>query len=458
VPKKADGGGRRARLQRLRVDEVAFVDRGANPDAHVVLWKRDSRQVGKQLRVETAKTNDHSHGLELPEGKVGAGRFRTSDRKKHSHVVRIARDLNPGDSVKIETESAGDPAHQHSIEILVPEVRKRGLLAKLISFFAKGDIGEWEPQSFDEVREDQRSRDVAEALDERIRALGFSVSQILHSDVEDKEGRIRESVREFSSAIDEEVADLIAGRITKHAAEGESLPTADEVVTTLETIFSTLEVETEEENAMTTNVDLSKLTEEQRETLRNLVEKASKVDAAEAKAKEAREALAKATKAEDEDGLTDEQREIFKALSPEMRKIVEPLIKVERDRHEKLEGEVVSLKKAARRNELRTIVKDYTALAVADETLVDLLEKADEAGLLDDIQTILEPANKAASRVFDIVGSESEGMGTAEQKLDKLAKDLHAAKPDDFPTYETAYDEVTKRNPELYDEAVSESQ
>ena len=457
MPKQSDEGGRRARLRRLRVDEVSFVDRGANPDAHVVLWKRDASAVEKALTVKTAKENDHAHDLELPDGKVAAGKFRTSDEKKHSHVVKIPKDLAPGDSVTLQTEAAGVPTHQHEIAIAVPEVKKRSLFAKLVSFFAKGELA-WEPQSFDEVREDQRSRDVAEALDERIRALGNSVSQILHSDAEDKETRIRDSVREFSSVIDEDVADLIAGRITKHAAEGESLPTADEVVSTLETLFSTLGVDSEEENSMTTNVDLSKLTDEQRETLRGLVEKAGKVDAAEVKAKEAEEALAKATKTEDEDGLTPEQREIVKALSPEMRKLVEPLLAVEREGREKLAGEVVNLKKAARRSELRKIAAGYDSLAIADETLVDALEKADAAGILDDVTSILEPAAKAAGRVFDIIGTEAEGLGSAEQKLDKLAKDLYTASPDNFPTYERAYDEVTKRNPELYDEAVAESQ
>jgi adenylate kinase family enzyme len=371
----------RARLEQIRVDEVSFVDKGANPGAHICLWKRAQE---------------------------------------------------------------GEPE---------PDA-KRSWLDKAVGWILRK---EWTPQSFEEVREEWRSYDIAEAIDSRLSALGSSIHQILNSDESDKEGLLRVSLQQFSSAMDDELSDLLAGRILKNLASWDGPPEAAEVAKRLDNLLSEISAEGSGGTDVKDQIDLSKLTDEQREQLRQLVATAKKAQEAEARAKAAEDALAKAGD-ESDDGLSEEQRATLKALSPELRKIIEPLLETERKGREALHVQVVDLTKAARRRDLTEIVKAYTGISVPESEFVDFLEKADGAGLLDELRKVLDPANAAASRVFDVLGSDQEGaLGDAEQKLHKLATDLNASNSEQFPTYEQAYAEITKRNPELAEEAIEEA-
>lgn len=167
----------RRKLVDLVVGEVSLVDDGDNPGARTILFKRRSRTnrpgmpgydpskarhptgtmsdedderrrrlrtfgrrgaagsarrrfVGK-LRVvtrqqESGGASPHTHTIELPNGPLSAGTFRTSRDQNHTHDVQLP-DLQPGESASVETSQAnpeppeGVSQHSHSVSVTARE-------------------------------------------------------------------------------------------------------------------------------------------------------------------------------------------------------------------------------------------------------------------------------------------------------------------------------------------------
>ena len=404
-----DDRKRRARLQGLRVDEVALVDRGANQDAHVLFWKR---AIGKApTKTDGGQSYPAAAYAYVPDAESPSTwklrLWETPSRKVSARQVGLA-------------VAALGPGGFRGNRVQIPAAALAGVKAKVLAAWRKANP-------------DRKPDEIPGVL---------------------KADPIPQAKRGAARAISAWVSSLI-----EKLKGGGSSPAPDDVLERVETMLSADPGEgdggdpVDQKKAMEI---LAKLTDEQRKSLVELVGKGAKVEAAEkrateaeAKAKTAEEALAKAAKGKGDD----DQDAILKALPEEVRKIVEPLLKAETDKRTKLDGEVSELKKAARRRDLREIAKSYSSFSVSEDELVALLEKADAAGLIDDIQKVLKPASEAAARIFDVLGSEAEGLTDAEAKLDKLAKELQAANAAGFPTYEQAYSEIVKRNPELYAEA-----
>ena len=75
---------KRHRLKNLKIDEVGFVDKGMNPGADILLYKRRERPA-KQRIAKTSHEQEHDHDFELPEGGL-----RESVSRKRVEVERIA--------------------------------------------------------------------------------------------------------------------------------------------------------------------------------------------------------------------------------------------------------------------------------------------------------------------------------------------------------------------------------
>jgi hypothetical protein len=411
----ADPKTRRARLEGLRVDEVALVDRGANPEAHVLFWKR---------AVEKAPTKTED-GESYP---AAAFAYVPDPEKPSTWKLRIWESPSKGVTARQvgAAVAALGPGGFRGNRVQIPAEDLPKVKAKVRAAWLKANPD----RKPDEVPAVLKGDPIPQAKKGPGQAIAAWISEVFE----------------------------------KLKGGGGSPPSPDDVRERVETLLSVKPDGSEggddvdKKEAMEI---LAKLDDEQRKALVALVEKAGKVEAAEkrateaeAKAKTAEEELAKALKKEGDD----DQEAVLKALPEEVRKIVEPLLKAEREQRTKVEGQVSELQKAARRRDLREIAKSFDGFSVPEKELVDLLEKADEAGILDELQKVLKPASEAAAKIFDVLGSEAEGMTDAEAKLDAMAKELHSKASDRFPTFEAAYAEIVKRNPELYEEAAEGAQ
>lgn len=155
------------RLRNLKVGEVSLVPDGDNPPAKTVMYKarhtRKQPTVGDahvpstgrdgdprrrkrprrgrgtadganrfaKLRVvvrqqESGGQSPHTHTLELPNGPINAGTFRTSRDQNHTHDA-VLPDLQPGQSANVETSQAnpappeGTSQHTHSVAVTARE-------------------------------------------------------------------------------------------------------------------------------------------------------------------------------------------------------------------------------------------------------------------------------------------------------------------------------------------------
>ena len=187
----------RRRLRNLLVKEISLVDDGDNPGARFVLFKRrgqpgapkrgepgyDPKRFGGRRRFtrqptaggvhvdsterdgerrrrrrgrrglralaklnvdtevqESGGRNPHPHELRLPDGAIAQGTYRTEIREGHRHDTVLPSDLQPGDTVTVETGNAipdpppGVENHTHTVRITATErVTRRRSMAKQVT-------------------------------------------------------------------------------------------------------------------------------------------------------------------------------------------------------------------------------------------------------------------------------------------------------------------------------------
>ena len=120
----------RQRLRNLVVKEVSLVDDGDNPGARFSLYKaRLAKLTVRTERQETGGLRPHPHRLQLPNGPIASGTFRTDPggADDHDHDLVLGSDLRPGQTVMVETGpsnselQADEQAHTHRVEITAVE-------------------------------------------------------------------------------------------------------------------------------------------------------------------------------------------------------------------------------------------------------------------------------------------------------------------------------------------------
>ncbi len=300
-------------------------------------------------------------------------------------------------------------------------------------------------RSFDEVQAASLAYDTGAAIDGRLWNLSQSVFEILFDEeTEGKAAAIRESVEQFSNAMDSDVDDLLAGRLLK-ALDGEGLPTVGSI---LKHLTEQLSPEGTGETDM--GFDISKLPEDARGHILQLTLDRNTAAGEATVAKAENETLtASIDKAKDK---PEPDEDIFKGMTSEQAKFVKAL-QDDRAADSKL---VAGLVQKGRKVELVVVAKGFGSLAKSADEIAGLLVKAEKAEVLDEVVELLTAAQEmvtksggleeVGSSQTDIDGGDGDAMG----KVTKMAKVLTAADP--TLSEEAAITKVLQANPKLYDE------
>lgn len=332
------------------------------------------------------------------------------------------------------------------------------------------------PRSFEDHYQASRLMEIDEAIDRRLYALLNTTTEIIRSDVENREERILEAVDAYAETMQRDVPELFAGRLAKwlHEWAGESRPSREDVCAIVKSELGQAGLLPDEPSGGGIMEFLKSLSERGRAALAyvlgkskpeeffkdtseevgklvvSLVEKAAewgtKLEGLEAD-------LAKARDTQPEPGSLEA---ILKCVSDEG---VASFMKTQAAAIKKLGGDFADLQKANRRRELDTIAKSCEHLPNEKGSLTDALEKADEAGVLDPIVTALRAANEAAKlgKAFEEIGIETipgqGGVSTPQEASEALlakALELQKAKPE--LSEAEAFEKACEQNPTLYEQ------
>ncbi len=535
------------RLTNLRVGEVSLVDDGDNPGARVVMFKRRTRTnrpgapgydpqkarhpstgptsgsahvdgpIGEPDRPRRrprrrrgaadganrlAKLSEqtsadgvgpHAHDVELPDGAIAAGTFRTAPaqgRTRHTHDF-VLPDLQPGQTADVTTSQVD--GHTHSLRVTAVERvtrrRQKGHAMKLLDRFYEligRDVPdeEIEKRLFDEIRAETMSEQIGDAVMTRVGDFARSVRSIMFGPEEDEDGNaidkqalVATSLGQFVDNMDGELPDIFAGRIVKLFDDDDEDLDDAEVEDRLRSFFTdeppVKKTSTTKEGPM----DLTKLTKEDRVKVEAALEKAGgvekflaandaavkKTDDLETRATAQGKEIAKLKRAIT--GEDEPAEDPLEGLDDDVRKLVEPALKSATEAGAKLTKENADLKKRLDKLEgdsaLTTFGKsvgDLTGLPQKRDDLVDLLWTMDDEKARESMQKNLEAAAAAARRgnVFGNIGSDLAGgdTGSAYAKIQAAAVEIKKANPK--LTVEQARAQAMNDNPELYDAYLDE--
>lgn len=435
-----------------------------------------SKLTAMTQQQESGGRSPHTHVLELPDV-VRAGTFITETAEAHDHEVVIPADIPPGQSVTVRTEfprqdpPEGIEPHQHEVTITVPVPveQRRGLWDRFVDL-VKGAAPELEPvladevvkRSFDEIMEERSMEGVRRALLGRIDALGEAVvSAMFDPSVTDTTQAIRESIMQFSDSTDEDLADIVAGRILKSLEREENRIDTDGPAS-VEKVRDVLAAEVlgdepGQEDKMT--VDLTKLSDEARAHVEEAIKKSEVAESlytalAASNAKiESLEATVAGLK---DPGDGDKDTDVTKGMSVEAKAAFEK----ERSDRMALEKRVEEMEKRDAKAEIRKRVDTYKHLPGKPEEIVDTLY-ALPADDRKKVEQLLASAEEQAARgaIFDELGSGGGGDGgSVYGQVEEMAKELMKTDPSNAKTIEIAKRIIYQRNPDLWDQVQAELQ
>ena len=511
------------RLRNLKVREVSLVDDGDNPGADVLVWKRRTAKQptvadvspagmsdeerrrrrfrsGRHLVAKATATTSadgegpHTHTLEFPNGPLSSGRFITEEAEGHTHEV-IVPDLEPGQSADLQT-SAND-GHTHSIRVTAVEseintpadarrvqrrrtmedgsMLKRGWLATLADtirdWSGKEPDEDLEKRLFDDIRAERMTEKVAEALTSRVDDLSQSVREIMFGpesaeDNFDPQSAVEETLKQFVSTMDDELAGIFAGQIAKRLDRGddEGAPSDDEIGEILKDLFTlpTGEAPGATRKEGDSGMDLTKLSKKDREEVEAALTKAGTVEDLTTQLATANAEVVKLKKGEGGEGDPDP----LESLPEDVRKVVDPLLKSAQDEASKATTENADLRKRLDKIESDNAreafakgIGDLGGLPQKREDIVELLWTMQDEEARATMQKNLEAAAAAARRgnLFGEIGSGlgGDGDGSAYAKIEAAATEIRKAKPD--MTEAQARAQAMNENPELYDAYLEEN-
>ncbi len=341
--------------------------------------------------------------------------------------------------------------------------RKGGEFVDTVLALVASELGE-EPDEafakrlFDEVREDSRRFEVENVLMNRIQDLSTSVIEALFpfdDDAGDPQALVKASLEQFASAMDEELAEIFAGRIVKGLdLEGD----APDQAAIEKLILASIDREPQAKAGTTQEVegmDLSKLTKKDREAVEKAIEDAKGVTGLQEQIVELKKVTTK--KADDKPA------DPLEALPEEVRKIVDPLVKAATERADAAGKVNVALLKrletieaSAARNTFDKSVGDLTGLPEKRDEIVERLYKMTNVEDRDAMLKVLEASAEMARRgaLGNELGSGYTDGGSAYAKIESFAKELQKADPK--LTIELAKVKAMEQNPQLYDEYLAE--
>jgi hypothetical protein len=495
-------------LRGVHVNEVALVDGGDNPGARILLYKRHGAALGKATKRENGldfRAGDYAYTpdaekpgtwkLRLAErpgtaptarqvgravAALGSGGFRgqrveipASDLMAVKRRVLAAwlkanpdegRDAAPAvlkalagrTATELDAESLGAAwAGLEALPVEEPGIFEKWLgplLVRLAALRKEHDYPDEEPRSFDDVRADWSAMQSMGVIGDRLEALRSAVFEILHSEAEDKEALVRQSLDQFSEEMGEQVGEILAGRIAKALGSnpdpspggGDAMPfDVTKLPEALRGLFAKVKLEALPAEAKAALDAMG-------DAYHKAATDKTAADAAAAAAKAELEKRAKPTDPDDSDP-------VLKALSPEARTAVKAereRVKVEHDRIEKERAadrkRIEKLEADATRERLAKRAAPYVLFGKKPEELTALFEKAEAAGLLDELDAAFKVAHAQAEKgkVLEELGSGAGVFtGSAVEEIRVAAQKIRASEPK--LSEAQAFTKAMRENPEL---------
>lgn len=461
------------RLKNLRITKVDFVDKGANPDAHILLFKRDNSDEKKYKTENGVKYPAEAYAYVPDPDKPSTWKLRLWEdpekKETRAQVARAIMAISPSGfrgnrakipaedmpKVKVKIREAWKKVHPDASEEDMPDILKKGgargmSLADLGKAIAEAIVRALKQVPEDEI-EEETSRFAEEKMKARIRrffdenwwdniyALREALEKIIADntiDEAEKEAMIDESLNEFAEAIKGAIANPAmaaafdevekAGR--KIAAE--RLQRIKQMRDMLDALIAEVEdvADTDSDEGITdTNkeqnnkkgvdeemkIDKSKMTPEDRALLEELEKKYGIVDDPQDDSQD----IQKKTDSQDGQKKADD---VYKGLHPEVAKELEELRK---------------FKEAAEFEKMVNVAKKYEILGKKPEELAKKLIELKKAGgtTYDDYIALLDEQ-------LDLI--EKTGLF---REIGKRGIDVE----DPWVAIEKRADEILKSNPNL---------
>lgn len=421
------------KLKNLKIRKVDFVDEGANPDAHIVLYKH--RSGGK--------------------GKPGEG----GDRGKEGFWKRLAS------IIREAVELAPDGAESAAEDI------------------QKGDAA-----SFHEKVNEVKNRKIADEIWDLCYALQSSICSILYDDEMDSAGAaaaMKESLGEFQAVMGEAVANWAEGSEAGIVRKDDGIPKTElEVMKAAakrleETIQKAEKVSMEEiekrdgemegeEREM--NIDKSRLTPAELAFLESIEKRYGETGAGGTEitpsipAQQAAEPLVTALAQQAQDQPV--TKSIQPATAPVQQAPAEPVVNdIYKGLHPDVKVELEELKKFrenAEERELTEVAKKYTIIGKKEEELVPMLKglKAVGGTAYQDMIAVLDQAVDIVEKsgVFSEMGKaggRDTGGNSAEAKISEIAKGYIQKEP--TLSYSQAVAKAWEDHPDILEEYEKEA-
>lgn len=418
------------KLKNLKIRKVDFVDEGANPDAHIVLYK-------------------HRNGGEWDPGR---GRGKEGFWKRLASIIREAVELAPDD-----TDSAAEDVQ-------------------------KGDAA-----SFHEKVNEVKNRKIADEIWDLCYALQSSLCSVLYDDGMDSAGAaaaMKESLGEFQAVMGEAVANWAEGSEAGIVRKDDGIPETElEVMKAAskrleETIQKAETVSMEEigkkdgmegeEKEM--NIDKSRLTPAELAFLESIEKRYGETGAGGTEiapsvpAQQAAELPVTVPVQQAQDQLF--AKSIQPATAPAYQAPVEPVIDdIYKGLHPAVKAELEELKKFrenAEERELAEIAKKYAIIGKKEEELVPMLKGLKGAGgtAYSDMIAVLDQAVDTVEKsgMFSEIGK-AGGRGaagsSAEAKISEIAKGY--IEKDPTLNYDQAVTKAWEAHPEIMEEYEKEA-
>lgn len=398
------------KIKELEVTKVDFVDRGANPDAHVMLFKRDNFGDDKS-GVEPSKAND-------------------DDVEKHeSALKRFVTAI--GKRLGLEPED---------INATVNEI-------------AKGDS-----QSYNEMIEDQNVDAISDQMWNMGYALRSSLLSILtDTNAADKTSAMNESLTQFSSAMQAAIDEWANGKVAVAKSALENV-TEDDIrvlsadMQRIESLIQKASPDEPEISPATANVtkgdddmlDTSKMTPAEKMVYEDLRKRYSTDDATDGGNPVSPETPS----------ITPEAVNVAKSVATSLVQSDD----IYAGLHPAVAAEIQMLRKRAEdadNRELTEIAKKYEIIGKKPEELVPVLKSLKAAGgsAYTDMITILDASVEAVNKsaLFTEIGKSGSYSTGAENgawsKIEKKADEIQAQNPK--LTRHAAIDMACMQNPDL---------
>lgn len=406
------------KLKNLKVTKVDFVDEGANPDAHIKLFKRKD-EVPSQVAQECTES--------IQEG------------DKHNVLKRIFGKIAKATGME-----------QEETESIIEIIEKGGA------------------ESFGSILNRRKSQNISDEIWDLCIALNSALCSALWDedlDAKSVEEAMLDSLEEFYGVMKGAIPTWTAGK-TSGISKSTDDPTEEEVVKRAQTrLACKINKEPEEkepkgDHKVMREIDKSKMTTAERLVVEDIEKRYGYVDVEENpeentvtksvtekqedKVTETADAVAKALKALGVGTAETEPKEesVFKGLTPELKAEMESLMKFKRDTEEK---------------ELRQVAKSYEIIGKKEDELYPVLKNLKEVGdtAYKEVIKALDQAKDAVEKsfMFNEIGKSGHkpvaGVvdGHAWETADRRAVELMKSKTG--ITKAQALDEVLSADPEL---------